>query len=449
MSANSETDAQGGFLLSVNVVFVSQVLTYGLAFGLRVVLAQGLGDGGLGTYSLFLLVVLVAGGVANLGAGLGTIYFLNKGTHSYGELLSSSLVVLVLMTVAGCGLLAAYAAVAGEELFVSGRTFWLYAPALPAVVGYVLLTSLLHGQSRFGALQAVGVTQGVLALAAGAALYAADELNVENAIATWVASFLVADLLALVLVDVRRAEAGALLTPRWGVIGEQVRYGAQGQVANMAQLFNYRLDQFLVAGFVSRDGVGHYTVAVGLAESVWWVSSSVAMVMLPRLTAMNEERAGKVTPLVSRNTLAVSVAAAIGLAAVSPFAIRVLFGKEFDPSLTPLLILLPGIVAASATRVLGSYLFSQRRVIYTTYATFIALGLTIGLDLALIPWLEVPGAAIASSVAYVAALIATLYWYGKVSGRGAAEALVVRREDLREYGEALRRLRGPGGNGLK
>jgi O-antigen/teichoic acid export membrane protein len=435
------TPAAGGFLLNVNIVFISQVLTYGLAFGLRVVLAQGLGDSGLGTYSLFLLAVLIAGGIANLGVGLGTIYFLNKGTHSYGILLSSALVVLALTTLAGCALLVAYAAIAGDELFVSGDTYWLYAPALSAVVGYVLLTAFLHGESRFVALQVVGVTQGVLALGTAAALWAADELDVENAIATWVASFVVADVLALLLVGVGRLEFGALIRPRWDVIWDQVHYGIQGQVANMAQLFNYRLDQFFVAAFVSTGGVGQYTVAVGLAESVWWLSSSVAMVMLPRLTGMSEERAREVTPLVSRNTLLVSAVAAIGLAIVSPVIIRVLFGEEFDDAYVPLLLLLPGIVAASATRVLGGYLFSQGKVIYTTYATFVALFVTILLDLALIPWLGVEGAAIASSVAYVAALGATLFWYMRVSGGGALEALVVRREDFHEYGVAVRKLR--------
>jgi O-antigen/teichoic acid export membrane protein len=188
--------------------------------------------------------------------------------------------------------------------------------------------------------------------------------------------------------------------------------------------------------------VGHYTVAVGLSESVWWISSAVAMVLLPRLTQMDESRARELTPVATRNTLAISVLAAVTLVAVSPLAIRVLFGREFDPAVLPLVLLMPGIVAASATRVLGSYLFSRGRVIYNTYATFIALGVTIALDLALIPWLEVEGAALASSIAYAAALVATLYWYRRVSGGGITEALILRPGDRGYYTDLLERLRG-------
>src|SRR3990172_4222646 len=268
----SELETRGGsFLVNVNIVFFSQILIYGLAFGLRVVLARGLGDAGLGTYSLFFVAVIVAGGVANLGVGLGNIYFLNKGTYPYSILLSGSLLVLLATTVVGAVALVAYGLIIGTDLFVSGGTFWWYIAALPAVVGYVLLTSFLHGASRFPALAVVAVVQGTIGVGMGGALYLADELDVFWAIASWTISFLAADVVALAFVGLRNIDVSALVRPRWRVLGEQIRYGAQGQIANLAQLFNYRLDQFLVAGFVSRGGVGHYTVAVGLADSVWWV----------------------------------------------------------------------------------------------------------------------------------------------------------------------------------
>jgi O-antigen/teichoic acid export membrane protein len=434
------TSERTGLLFNVNLVFIAQVATYGLAFCLRVVLARGLGDEGLGTYSLFFVAVLVAGAIANLGVGLGNIYFLNKGHYSYDELLSGSIFVLGSSSLAAWAFLVAYGAVVEPEIFVSGRSYWLYAIALPAVVGYVLLTSFLHGSSRFGALSGVAVAQGAIGLTIVGVLYVLDELDVFSALAGWVASFLLADVIALVLVGFKRIDFQRVLHPRWEVLRDQIRYGAQGQVANLAQLFNYRLDQFLVAAFVSRAGVGHYSVAVGLSESVWWLSSSVALVLMPRLTEMERERAAEMTPLACRNTVLASMIAAIALVLISPLAIDVLFGAEFSSAQTPLILLMPGIIAACATRVLGSYLFSQGRIIYNTYATFIALGLTISLDLALIPSLEVKGAAIASSIAYIASLVATLYWYREVSGGSIAEALVVRPADIEHYLDAWKSL---------
>ena len=433
---------RAGFLVSVNIVFLSQIAIYGLAFALRVVLAQGLGDSGLGTYSLFFVAVLVAGGVANLGVGLGNIYFLNKGAYSYQTLLSGSLSVLFAATAVAWAAVGAWGLLYGDELFVEGDAFWMYAAALPAVIAYVLLTSFLHGESRFLALSSVAIVQGLTGVAVAGSLYAFDELDVLGAIIAFASSFLVADVVCFAVVAKGRLDIGGMLRPDFAALKEQIRYGAQGQIANLAQLFNYRLDQFLVAAFVSRAGVGHYTVAVGLSESVWWISSAVAMVLLPRLTGMDKERASEVTPVICRNTLAVSIVAGIGLVAVSPLAIRILFGREFDPSFLPLVLLMPGIIAASAARVLGSYLFSQGHIIYNTYATFIALGVTLVLDFALIPWLEVEGAAIASSIAYTFSLVATLIWYHKVSGGSIGGALFVRASDAEMYAGVVRKLLG-------
>lgn len=431
----------GSFLFNVNVAFLSQIATYGLAFLLRVVLAQGLGDDGLGTYSLFFIAVLVAGGVANLGVGLGNIYFINKQTYSYGVLLSGSLFVLGATALLAWIFLPLWALAVGEDLFVEGDAYWVYGAALPVIVGYTLITSFLHGDSRFVALSIVATVQGLVGIIGVGIPYALDELDVFWAVVAFAASFAVADLLALLLIDPRRIDWPSLVMPKWTVLWEQIKYGAQGQIANMAALFNYRLDQFLVAAFVSRAGVGHYTVAVGFGESVWWISQSVAMVMLPRLTSMEKERVEEMTPIVTRNTLLISIIGAIGLVAISPWAIEILFGEEFDESVVPMILLMPGIVAASVSRVLGTYFFSQGRIILNTYITFIALGATIALDFALIPWLEVEGAAIASSIAYIIALIATLFWYSRMAGRPATDVLIPRPSDIQFYRDNLDKLR--------
>ena len=439
-----------GFLFNVNLVFLSQVAIYGLAFILRIILARGLGDDGLGTYSLFFVAVLVAGGIANLGIGLGNIYFLNKGTYSYRTLLAGSLSTFGVMSIVGWVVIGAWGLASGADLFVEDEAYWLYGAALPAIIGYTIFTSFLHGSSRFVALSLVAITQGVFAVIGTGVLLAVDDLDVGSAIAVWSVSFLVADVVTLALILPGHLDIGRVIRPPLDVLWEQIKYGAQGQAANMAALFNYRFDLFLVAAFVSTAGVGQYAVAVGLAESVWWISSAISMVLLPRLTAMDKADADEVTPIISRNTLLISVLAAIGLIAVSPVAIQMLFGSDFYPeSFLPLVLLMPGIIAASATRVLGSYLFSRGKIIFTTYATFIALGVTIGADLALIPLWGIEGAAVASSIAYTVALGATLYWYRRESGRGIVETLIWRPSDIGYYVAALKRALGRrAGNGV-
>jgi O-antigen/teichoic acid export membrane protein len=430
---------RGDFFINVNLVFLSQIAIYGLAFLFRVILARGLGDDGLGTYALFYLSVLVIGAVGNLGVGLGSIYFLNKGEHSLRELFGTSLFTIVVVAATSAAAMAVYGFAIDDDAFVSGRAFWLYAPTITATVAYVLLTALIHGSSRFLALAVLGVVQGASSVGISAGLLIADALDVYGAILAFLGSFALADLLALALIGVRNVDLSAIVRPRWQVLRRQVGYGMQGQLSNIAQLFNYRFDQYLVAAFVARASVGHYAVAVSVGESVWWLSSAVAMVMLPRLTGFDKQRADEVTPIVCRNTLLVSALGALVLVAVSPLAVRVLFGREFDPAVWPLVLLMPGLVAISAARVIGSYLFSRGKAIYNLYTTVISMLATLAFGLMLIPPLEIEGAAIASSLGYGLALVISVWYYRRVAEADIAELLLPTPADAVHYRDLWRR----------
>jgi len=436
---------ESSLLLSVNLMFLSQVASYGLAFALRVVLAQALGDEGLGTYSLFYTSVLVAAGVVNLGVGPASVYYLNRGSHSLGRLFGGALCLWAAAAALWSLAVVAFGLLRGPEAFVSGRAFWLYAPAVPALVAYLFLAAFLQGQHRFGAIFLAGASQGVSSVASLGALWALGRLDLFAAVASWVGSFVLADLVALCSLAPHRLQWREALSRPWQVLREQVRYGVQGQAGNLAQLFNYRLDHYLVGAFAGRAAVGHYTVAVGLAESLWWLASAVSYVLLPRLSGMGQREAAALAQAGARNTFLVSLLGAVALAGLSPVLVTVVFGSEFRASVLPLALLLPGALANGVTIVLGSYLYSRGRPLYQTGAVLAALLATVVLDLALIPWLEVPGAAIASSLAYNTGLATALYFYRRVSGQPLSRLLTVQASDLdllREVWRGLwRRLR--------
>ncbi|MCS7276357.1 MAG: oligosaccharide flippase family protein [Dehalococcoidia bacterium] len=438
--------AQGwGLLASVNLMFLSQVASYGLAFVVRAVLAQALGDEGLGTYSLFYTSVLVAAGLANLGVGPASVFYLNRGAYSLERLLGGATFLWASVAVLWALGVALFGVLYGPDAFVSGRAFWLYAPAVPAVVAYLFLVAFLQGQHRFGAIFLAGASQGVSSVASLGTLWALGRLDLFGAVASWVGSFVLADAIAFVLLRPWRLHWREVIQRPWQALRDQIRYGVQGQLGNLAQLLNYRLDHYLVGAFAGRAAVGHYTVAVGLAESLWWLASAVSYVLLPRLSGMGQREAAALAQAGARNTFLVSLLGAVALAGLSPVLVTVVFGSEFRASVLPLALLLPGALANGVTIVLGSYLYSRGRPLYQTGAVLVALLATVVLDLALIPWLEVPGAAIASSLAYNTGLAAALYFYRRVSGRSLSDLLGPSAGDLemmRELWLALwRRLR--------
>jgi O-antigen/teichoic acid export membrane protein len=253
----------------------------------------------------------------------------------------------------------------------------------------------------------------------------------------WSVATFVATLLSLALVA-RDVRAMDLLRVDLPSLVRQVRFGIQGQVGNLVQLLNYRLDQYIVLLFVNTAGVGIYAVSVTVAQSVWFVANAIATVLLPRLTAADPAEAARTTPLVCRNTLLLSAVAAAALAGVSPWIMEALFGEEFAAAVRPLLWLLPGTVALAGSKILTSYIFSQGHPLTNSLITIAALGVTLVADFALIPPFGVTGAAIASSIAYCAHFALSLAAYRRLSGGSIWEAVMVRGDDLRRYVSAAR-----------
>ena len=427
-----------GFLGHVNLVFLTYVANAVLAFGVAVLMARALGPEGRGVYALFLLSASITQAVLSLGMGVSAVYYLGKRTYSVPRIVANSQqVTLASAVVSGLLVLLAWPIV-GDRLLDEGAPYWVFAFAVPLFLNYTVLTTILQGSSRFLAMNAVILAQPLVLLMLLVGGVTLGDVDATAALLFWSGATLAAMLLALALLGRQALRPADLLRVDWPSLRQQVRFGMQGQIGNVAQLLNYRLDQYVVLLFVSTAGVGIYAVSVTLSQSVWFVANAVAVVLLPRLTAADAAEAARTTPLVCRNTLLLSALAALGLGVVSPWLVEALFGGEFGPSLAPLLWLLPGTVALAGSKILTSYIFSQGRPMTNSLITIAALAVTLAADLALIPAFGVSGAAIASSLAYGVHFALSLVAYRRLSGGSIWEAVFVRGDDLRRYLEAAR-----------
>jgi O-antigen/teichoic acid export membrane protein len=432
-----------GFLGHVNLVLLTYVANAALTFGVAVLVARALGPEGRGVYALFLLSASITQAVLSLGMGVSAVYYLAKRSLPLSRIVANSQQVTVASAVVS-GLLVLLAwPIVGDTLLEHGAPYWVFAFAVPLFLNYSVLTTVLQGTSRFLAMNAVILAQPLVLLALLVGGVALGDVDTTAVLLFWSGATLAATILALALLGGRALRLPDLLHVDWPSMRQQVRFGVQGQVGNLVQLLNYRLDQYIVLLFVSTAGVGIYAVSVTMSQSVWFIANAVAVVLLPRLTAADEADAARTTPLVCRNTLLLSALAAAGLGAVSPWLVEGLFGAKFGPSLAPLLWLLPGTVALAGSKILTSYIFSQGRPMTNSLITIASLVVTLAADFALIPSLGLTGAAIASSLAYGVHFALSLAAYRRLSGGSVWEAVIVRGDDLRRYLEAARERLAP------
>ena len=432
-----------GFLGHVNLVFLTYVANAGITFVVAVLVARALGAEGRGVYGLFLLSASLTQAVLGLGLGVSAVYHLGKGAYTLPRIVANSQqVTLAAAAISGLLVLLAWP-ILGGTLLGHDTPYWVFALAVPLFLNYNVLTTVLQGASRFTAMNAVILFQPLVLLLLLISGIALGDVDITAALLFWCGATFAATLLALALLGREALRLDDLLRIDWPSLREQVRFGMQGQVGNLIQLLNYRLDQFIVLLFVSTAAVGIYAVSVTLSQSVWFAANAVAAVLLPRLTAADEAEAARTTPLVCRNTLLVSALGALGLAAVSPWLVEGLFGAQFEASLTPLLWLLPGTVALAGSKILTSYIFSQGRPLTNSLITAVALVVTLAADFALIPRFGVTGAAVASSLAYGVHFALSLLAYRRLSGGSVWEAVIVQGDDLRRYLDAARQRIAP------
>lgn len=429
MSASSPARPPA-FLTNVNFVFLTFVANAALALGISILIARALGPEGRGVYALFLLSASITQVVLSLGMGVSAVYELGKNAATTSRVLANvQQVVVFSIAVSGALVLLAWP-ILGERLLEHDAPFWAFAFVVPLFVNYNVIATILQGQSRFQEMNLVILAQPLVLLPLLAVMTTISDVDPTAAIIAWSIATLLAVLLALILLrdDVHLAELLKFDVPS---LRRQIKFGLQGQVGNLIQLLNYRLDQYIVLLFVNTAAVGIYAVSVTVSQSVWFVANAVATVLLPRLTSVDDAEAARTTPLVCRNTLFVSAIGALGLATVSPWLVGGLFGSAFEDALEPLLWLLPGTVALAGSKVLSSYILSRGRPLTNSAITAAVLAITLGAGFALIPPFGVTGAAIASSLAYGVHFVLSLVAYQKLSGGSYAEALIVRPADIR------------------
>jgi O-antigen/teichoic acid export membrane protein len=180
-------------------------------------------------------------------------------------------------------------------------------------------------------------------------------------------------------------------------------FGLRGQSGTLATFFSYRLDVFMVNYFLDASHVGLYSLGVLVSEALWQLPGVVSTALCPRTARTVESGADSFTSMVLRQVFLVTMVAGLAIALVSPFALPLIFGERFTPSVAVIWWILPGTMMLALGKVSGADLVGRGLVIHTPVSSYIGMVLTLVLDWFLIPRMGIRGAALASSIAYFAA----------------------------------------------
>src|SRR5262249_24265075 len=178
------------------------------------------------------------------------------------------------------------------------------------------------------------------------------------------------------------------------------------QVVN---LISYRIELIVLDRYRGIAHVGVYSIAVQTGEMLWLVAGAIAAAVTAPILREDEREAAALTARSALRALAYTAAIAVAVGVAAPWLIPALLGHSFSGAARPLAYLLPGIVAYAPVTILVVYLSVRRGKPKLSLAVSVAgMIVTLAAALALIPAHGANGAAIASSLGYLAA--AALAW---------------------------------------
>ena len=211
------------------------------------------------------------------------------------------------------------------------------------------------------------------------------------------------------------------------------KYGFLNQTSHFVQFFNLRLSYYLLNAYVDTGQVGVYSNAVSLAEALWIISNSIALVQYARVsnstdTAYNQ----RLTLDLAKICFAISLPAVLVLALLPAPFFQFVFGPEFGMMSTLIKILAPGVLLYGVYLILGHYYSGSGRYFMNTLAALCGLVVTLACGFTLIPRFAAQGAAITASLAYSMNAVFMLICFVKES-RFKVRDFILTPSELKEY----------------
>lgn len=439
-----KTERQDSLILESSMTFFAQIIFLICGFTTSIILARVLGPSGRGIYALIILVALILQKLGTAGVEISNVYFAAKRKYKLDDLCSNSLVLafglsfFFISVFWGVYNTTAFQKFLSSNYVVPGY-LWMTVFILPFYMIYVFFRAIFLGREKIEKYNAVNVIYGILQLGLVFLLLVVLAQGLFGAVLSYFLTIIATALFAFLL-TIKTARIRP--TINFKLVRKSVQYGGKGYLGNIMQFLNYRLDMFLVAYFLTPASVGYYAVSVGIAERLWMFPGSIGTVLFPRISSIKSAQANRLTPKMARHTLLIVFIISLGLLILARPLIRFLFGLEFLPSVGPLIMLLPGIIALSVAKILISDLAGRGKPEFGTLASFISLAVNIPLNIWLIPKWGIFGAAFASTVAYSLAAFVILLSFLKLSRNSWKEVLFIKSNDLQVYYNILLKVIG-------
>lgn len=426
------------------ISFSTEILI--LVFGLisSIILARVLGPEGRGIYALTTIIPSLFIVFSSLGLEFSNVYFVGSKKYKIQDVVSTS---FVLAMVIGLAVVLLFWGISHFDFFqnfiqankVSSFHLWMIIMIVPLFLILNFFGNIIRGRGDIITYNLLGLLQYIIEIAALIIFLLILKQGVSGAIFSYVLSIIGVAIFAIVFIK-RISKITLFINKK--LLQESFSYGGKIYLASTLSYLNHRLSLLLVGIFLAPFVLGIYSIASGVAEKLFLIPRAVATALFPKISSLNSFEASSFTPKVVRHTFFILIVISLVLGMLSVPLIRILLGREFLPSVVPLLILLPGIVGASLGRVINTDLIGRGKTQFAVYSSFVRLIVNILLIILFVPKWGISGVAFATTIAYWVDTLIILAAFLKISQKPLPELLLIKKEDFRDYYNMFLNIKG-------
>lgn len=324
---------------------------------------------------------------------------------------------------------------ASDSATVRAVEAWYIAAYVPVYLFSLFVATMFQGHLDLVAWNVVRTLVGLGYLGFIAIFHLAGRTDVESFALAYVAGTLVSGLVGLVWLGLKgwigwRPDFAAAK----GLLG----YGARLHLGEMVNSLRQRVDQMGVSLFLSAVDMGHYVVALTVANGPMILVNTVAGVAFPKISQAGDPADKlRIFGTYLRLAMALSIASAVGLSALAPWLVPLIFGRAFEESAVLCQIMLLGLPFFAAKLMFIQALNAFDKSLAIGWAEAAGLAAAIASLALLMPSIGIRGAAWALVVANVVALAAMA---GMLHRRIGAPVLVLFRPTAADFAHARRAL---------
>lgn len=213
-------------------------------------------------------------------------------------------------------------------------------------------------------------------------------------------------------------------------------YGIRSYGIDLCGTMALYVDQALVVRLLEPGMMGTYVVALSLSRMLNAFHTSVVMVLFPKAVSCLPEEVVEMTSRAMRMSTVLATVAGIGIVALGPQVLSLLYGREYRGANVVLRILVLEVVLSGATLVLSQAFMALGRPGIVTALQVTGLALTVPLMFLLIPRFGIAGAGAALLCSTIARLTFVLVSF-PVFLKMRVPSLFPKPEDLRFAADAI------------